>query len=94
MRTTPIFYYDQVALVIVANHVHHDKKKHLEIDCHFIRDKAEEGVFALSYIPTSQQVADLLTKILLTEQHRVLLSEMGVYSLKLTQLLRGGVLRV
>lgn len=43
LEATSIYYDNQVALTIVANPVQHEKTKHVEIDCHFIRDKPTEG---------------------------------------------------
>lgn len=39
-------------------------KKHIEIDCHFTREKVLEGLLQLSYLLTKLQLADVLTKIL------------------------------
>lgn len=43
LEATSIYYDNQVALTIVANPVQYEKTKHVEIDCHFIRDKPTEG---------------------------------------------------
>ena len=40
----------------------HDKTKHIEIRYHFIRDMVQKGVVKLKYVPTEEQVADVLTK--------------------------------
>jgi len=36
----------------------------IEINCHFTRDKVLEGLLQLHYLPTSSQLADILTKVL------------------------------
>lgn len=55
LSSTPIFCDNYwVALATSANLMHHDKIKHVENDCHFIRDRAEEGVITPSYISTYQ----------------------------------------
>ena len=40
----------------------HDKSKHIEIKYHYIRDMVQRGVVKLQYVPTEEQVVDVLTK--------------------------------
>jgi hypothetical protein len=71
---------NQSALYIAKNPVFHDRTKHIEIDCHFTRDKVMEGLLQLSYLPTQHQLADILTKTLPSPHFRELLSKLGVSS--------------
>ena len=40
----------------------HDRTKHVEVDRHFIKEKLEEGVVCLTYVPSEHQLAYILTK--------------------------------
>jgi len=57
------FYCDnKAALSMALNPVQHSRTKHVDVDRHFIREKVEDGIISLSYVPTKLQVADILTK--------------------------------
>eukprot|EP00253_Pinus_taeda_P024469 PITA_24469 len=56
------------------------RSKHIEIKYHFIRDYVQKGVVKLEYIPTDEQVADILTKALPRGKHFYFRDKMGVSS--------------
>jgi len=53
---------NQSCIKLFENLVFHDKSKHIEIKYHSIRDKIQKGVVKLQYVPTDQQIVDILTK--------------------------------
>lgn len=50
------------AVDLTANLVYHASTKHIEIDCHFIREKIQSGLINVSQISTKVNTADILTK--------------------------------
>lgn len=47
------------------------------IDCHFVKEKIQEGQIQTQHIDTKDQLADLITKSLCRPQHDYLVSKMG-----------------
>jgi hypothetical protein len=59
-----LFSDSQLAIELANNPKHHAKKKHINIQYHFVQEKILEGIISLNYIPTKEQLADILTKAL------------------------------
>eukprot|EP00253_Pinus_taeda_P016864 PITA_16864 len=64
MEETRIMCDNQSCIKLPKNSVFHDRLKHIDIRCHFVRDCVQRGVVQLRYTPTREQVAEVLTKVL------------------------------
>lgn len=62
VKATVIHEDNQAAICMAKNGQHHGRAKHIDIRCHFIREKVQDGIIELKYCSTDLMLADMLTK--------------------------------
>ena len=65
---TTIFEDNQSAISMMKNPQFHGRSKHISIKYHFVRDQVTEETIKVEYCPTTEMIADMLTKALPKDQ--------------------------
>jgi hypothetical protein len=70
MTESPLIYGDnQSAQELSKNDIKSERTKHIDIKYHYIHDEVKSGRVRLQWIPTAEQLADILTKSLAGPLH-------------------------
>ena len=86
----PIIWCDNVSATELArNPIYHSRTKHIEIYMHFIRNKVTTGELNICYVPSEEQIADIMNKPLSFVKFNYLRAKLNVHLCPLS--LRGTV---
>ncbi|CAL9022009.1 unnamed protein product, partial [Prunus brigantina] len=69
---------NQSAFEITNNSVQHDRTKHVEVDRHFIKEKLEHKLISIPFVPSSEQLADVLTYAVSKRRFEDSLDKLGI----------------
>ncbi|GAA0172345.1 hypothetical protein LIER_26189 [Lithospermum erythrorhizon] len=69
------------ALHLARNPVFHECSKHIEVDCHFLRDALLDDTITTSHVSMISQLADIFTKSLGTNKFDYFLDKLGIHNL-------------
>ena len=81
--TIPIGCDNQGAIQLIKTGITKQKTKHIAVKYHHSHDEQSQGNVKFEYIPTSANVADILTKPLPTPRHQYLTGLLGLHRVDL-----------
>ena len=73
---------NQGAIALAKDNKYHSRTKHIDLCYHFIREAVEDKKISISYIPTNDNLSDVLTKALARPKFEQFVKMLGLGELK------------
>lgn len=75
-------YCDNKSVITIAhNLIQHDRTKHIEIDCHFIKKKLDNSFICIEYISPNNQITNFFTKRLNSKLFQSFICKLEMYNI-------------
>ena len=81
-RLVDVFCDNKSAILLIKNGANSSKSKHIETNNHYIQDIVERGEIQVRFIPSSEMVADPMTKGLTLDKFKVHVGNMRLVNPK------------
>ncbi|CAL2260363.1 unnamed protein product [Prunus armeniaca] len=75
---TKLYCDNKSAFEVANNPVQHDRTKHVKVDQHFIKEKPEHKLISIPFVPSSEQLADMLTHVVSKRRLEDSLDKLGI----------------
>lgn len=80
VSTLPMLWCDNMsASSLAVNPTFHARTKHIEVDVHFVCNRMVTKKLVVRYVPSTYQMADILTKVLSTVRFLYLRDKLNVF---------------
>jgi hypothetical protein len=78
---TMIFIDNKSAIQLCKNPIFHERSKHIDTRFHYNRECVQDGKINVEYVPTGEQLADIMTKTLPRPRFQELRRKLGIIDL-------------
>ena len=79
-------YCDNQATIYIANNpTFHERTKHIEVDCHYVREMVMQRIISTPYTKSSDKVADIFTRGLSVGTYEFLCNKLDMIDIYMLQ---------